>query len=107
MVIRIRKRGDASSGTLQRGGNQKKATHQSPEKAVDQPWVRISVPIVKKDDTGPESAQRKSLKAKSWLSRKKTEGVEARTQAQGDPQGGGASGLPGGHWSPTFSAHKG
>lgn len=73
----------------------------------------------RRKDTGPESTQRKSLKAKAWLPRKKkTEGVEAwnplpeprltlRVGGVGGGGWGGSLGLPGRHWSPTFSACKG
>jgi hypothetical protein len=58
------------------GGKQKKATSQIMEKAINQPWVRVSVSIVRRKDTGLESTQRKSLKTKSYLLRKKkTKGV--------------------------------
>ena len=111
MEIQTRKRGGTSYRTLQKGWSQNKPASQNPERAVDQPWVRIIEFTVKRKGTGPESAQGKSLDTKSWpLRKKKTKllGLRPPPPAQGNHQiWGRASELPGGYWSPTFGAHKG
>ena len=67
MVIQMRKRGGVSSETLQRGGYEEKATSQNPERVIDQPWVRISVPILRRRDTGVRESVKKKLKSKTMV----------------------------------------
>jgi hypothetical protein len=91
---------------LQKGGSQKKAASQNPERALG----KDQCAYCKEEGHWARECPKKKLKNKIMVTEEDLRGIRLRPppQAHGNPQSWGrASELPGGYWSPTFGAHKG